>query len=411
MRHLESQKSLWEEIAEGYAPGSAVDGLVQSLIEAYPLVKSAHALIKEVNSSAYGNIGSADLPVSQTDLDALLDKQMRLYQFALDIHEEIEEKVDVPLAKALGLLSEKLSAINPKKISLDASASVVSGHGLMGFSRLNLYALINPEIDNSQLKSSFVTSCESLLDPPSESFNTAMLSALTSIIGAQTFEHLATEEKDKFRSYFKKVYPEDKRKLNNVILDIINTRTGNIGEGVYVHGQGRAPYKNYRFDLGNFEENGCMAMAIYNSNVALGRYSDLSTIENEIVEEEASLIKGKMGGNPLYVQKYFEEAGYSVEATWFPSQEEMETVVQNSETSILLYAWKEPSKTIWDKTFDLGAHYVTIQFDKVITENQYMVMNHDNFEPDIVSMENLSKVKNANKLPIVIYKINKLGAE
>lgn len=72
---------------------------------------------------------------------------------------------------------------------------------------------------------------------------------------------------------------------------------------------------------GNVGDNGCGAIAVYNANLLLGTYEPLEEVLKDFNTSNSpatlpmvntpTLVGGKMGGNPLYIQQYYEERGYS----------------------------------------------------------------------------------------------------
>ncbi len=137
-----------------------------------------------------------------------------------------------------------------------------------------------------------------------------------------------------------------------VIRELCSTIRSKINE------QKSADIKDYRFGLlGNVGDNGCAAVAIYNANQILGINSSFEDVLNGFnhpkgilpysmgllgVVSKPTIAGGLMGGNPLYIQKYYKDQGYS--ATW---KFNMENVSKDADAYITMVIYTNP----------LGGHY------------------------------------------------------
>lgn len=115
-----------------------------------------------------------------------------------------------------------------------------------------------------------------------------------------------------------------------------------------INEQKEASIKNLPFgSSGNVGDNGCGAIAIYNANQILG----IETSFNDVLDGfnntngilyNPTLVGGTMGGNPLYIQKYYQDQGYT--ANW---RFDVDNVSKDADAYITLTIYNNP----------LGGHY------------------------------------------------------
>ncbi|NLC78696.1 MAG: hypothetical protein GX683_03095 [Ruminococcaceae bacterium] len=178
----------------------------------------------------------------------------------------------------------------------------------------------------------------------------------------------------------------------NSKLDKENLENGNIGESIYINGQGKAPYENYRFGSGNFKDNGCGAIAVYNAFVTLGDYESPAAVMSSLEARDGLFAEGFLGGNPTAIKDIFELKGYEVTPTYFPTVAELQNAVKSGDTSVLLYL------------HEYGGHYVTIDYDE--RREQYIIYNQYSDYKSEIYYEDLSVLYSTGSFPVVNYSMN-----
>ncbi len=125
--------------------------------------------------------------------------------------------------------------------------------------------------------------------------------------------------------------------------------------------------------LGNVGDNGCGAIAIYNANKILGIDTSFDEILNgfnsyDLKHPIPTVAGGLLGGNPFYVQKYYENKGYTVE--WKSKSD----VSKDADAYIAL------------QFYNLGAHYQAGEY----SDGQFHVYNPKQDFDDISEMNEVN---------------------
>lgn len=375
--NMKSTVNSWENEGRRWTINGTAARNIEKLSELKELCDSLKQEINATNAKNFGSIGTPKLAVTDSQIS----------------------KLDNPFAMAMGTVAEDLYAINPKQYTVTKSV-------WWGQREVSLFDLVKDEIDDRSFKQQFEGEYKDLQEKPSESFNQAMLAALLiSLDEGISIDEVSQDDKDKMADYFDEVYrsqswqekidlgldPYHKPDIHNVIIDVLNYQDGHIGPGIYVNGQGRDPYKSCKFgSLGNFADNGCMAMAVYNANISLGRFEGMANIEQYVQDNGGDVLFGKAGGDPLVAQRYFIEAGYQVNdiSGLWNSQQDLEEFVRDANgPTITLYGWNN-GKSLFDG-FRMGAHYVMIEYDETNPEKPYLIYNLSNNSDEPARRANL----------------------
>lgn len=177
-----------------------------------------------------------------------------------------------------------------------------------------------------------------------------------------------------------------------------NLANKTAGLGIYINGQGRDEYKDLKFGVkGTVGGNGCMGISIYNSLISLQDYESLPDINYKLALTDATLLGGKLGGNPTFIKPYLTSKLYNVDSYYFPDLTTVETAVKNGDTAILFYGYTNP----------VGAHYITIDYDKSNKEKPFKVYNEFNDSYDGNTYADLSWYIQDDNYPVSVYSIRK----
>lgn len=181
--------------------------------------------------------------------------------------------------------------------------------------------------------------------------------------------------------------------LINAKIDKENIEAGNVGEGIYINGQGREAYADYRFGLGNYSNNGCGAIAVYNALISMGDYESPSNITSNMERRNGLMLGGVMGGNPAAIRDIIEQKGYEVTPLYFPTMTELQDAVKSGDTGILLFVHEN------------GAHYVTIDYD-TDSPKHFCTYNFYNDDEKMRKKYTLQFLYKSGNFPVAFYSIS-----
>lgn len=125
-----------------------------------------------------------------------------------------------------------------------------------------------------------------------------------------------------------------------------------------INGQGVFDYADYLCGVGNYADNGCEIIAIYNSMQLLGCPQSLGAIEHEFSWDHGMLLMGLWGVGPWVFDDYFDAHGVSN-----VGYGNYDTMMQNiSEGDVVVFTVMNNSCNLFEGFHTMAAQYVGGQF-------------------------------------------------
>lgn len=173
-----------------------------------------------------------------------------------------------------------------------------------------------------------------------------------------------------------------------------------VGENVYINTQRRDAIGAYVLGRkGDFKDNGCPVIAIYNSNIDLGIYESIADIIYEIETNPAGLLSfgGARGTTSNTIQEYYTDKGYTVDVSYIPSQIEIEESARKNEATIIYH---NNGATPFS-----GGHFIYIDYNSEI--QQYEIYNRFSNLNSLTTRDDLSELYGRfYHVPLILYSIN-----
>ena len=400
MADLTSIASFWSEQGENWAGGSPINTAIQACLAMHPVAKEAETAIATINSSGYESIGSACLSVQESEIKKANEALPKFQTFCQAIHLEISILVDAPFGTAMGSLTESLFGIRPEEFTVNRGGIL----GAFG-ATFNIYDLVKKVIKDDALKLDFEGRMEDLQEPASDEFFRSMLTALSlDLEGITDINILSETEVDRFCMYYLHVFREGPSNLyegniaKNALIDAINQLNKNIGHGIYINGQSTNPYKDYTFgSAGNFADNGCLIIAMYNALISLGDFWSPAELELFVDSNLGTILGGIMGGRPSMIPAFFTNAGYSVTYHGFlPDTNEIEKIMKTTNgPTIILYFYVRKE--------GIGGHYIMMEYDQ--QSNDYLMYNRYSDVSECIRVKNLDSLRTHGRFVYTGYTI------
>lgn len=143
-----------------------------------------------------------------------------------------------------------------------------------------------------------------------------------------------------------------------------------------------------------------MPVGIHNANTALGIYEPLPDIIRDMETSPNQMLGdyGRSGAMAAYIPEYYEAKGYTVEATYLPSQKEVERAARVDDAVIIYYGnYPNPLRRSY--------HFMYIDYDS--EDQRYYIYNDSARQAEPQPASDLSSKfgKYANRV-LIVYSIN-----
>ena len=146
-----------------------------------------------------------------------------------------------------------------------------------------------------------------------------------------------------------------------------------------INGQGVFPHANESMMFGNYANNGCGIIAIYNALQLLGYNTALGTIEDQIFLRGGMWAGGLLGVKPWTIESYLKSTGMAC-STYF-SYDVLSSNVYDG--AVIIFMVQNNASSIFD-----GCHYMAAQYSGGI----YTVYNASNYSTQAKSVSTLNPV-------------------